>query len=71
MLKRGLKKSTKDIDIIVDNKKEFVELRDILENKGFSPKLPSKEYSRMNLSQIFQKYDMRVDLFCKEVSFGE
>jgi len=67
LLKRGLKPSTKDIDIIVSSKNEFIELQKILKFIGFTTSIPSKEYKNMNLSKIFQKGDFRIDLFEVEV----
>jgi hypothetical protein len=67
LLERGLKAATKDVDLIVSTKKEFRELNISLLKMGFIGKIPGIEYSRMNLSQIFQKGDFRIDLFEKEV----
>ena len=67
LLHKGMKAATKDIDIIVSTKKEFLELQLALKEIGFEGQLPGKEYSHMNLSQIFQKGDFRIDLFEKEV----
>lgn len=67
LLRRGQKAATKDIDIIVSTKNEFIEIQNTLIKVGFKTNLPGKEYSRMNLSQIFQKEDFRIDLFEKEV----
>lgn len=67
LLEQGLKTTTKDIDVIVETKNEFLELQHSLQKTGFKPQIPGKEYSRMNLSQIFQRGDFRIDLFEKEV----
>lgn len=67
LLKRGLKAATKDIDFIVSTKDEFLEIQDKLKKMGFYPQIPGKEYLHMNLSQIFQKLDFRIDVFEKEV----
>jgi len=67
LLRRGLKAATKDIDIIVSTKREFLELQATLTKIGFISKIPGKEYSHMNLSQIFQREDFRIDLFEEEV----
>lgn len=67
LLRRGMKAATKDIDIIVSTKKEFIELQTALKNIGFQGQIPGKEYTHMNLSQIFQRGDFRIDLFEKEV----
>lgn len=67
LLEQGLKVTTKDIDAVVETKQEFIKLQLALEKIGFKPQIPGKEYSRMNLSQIFQRGDFRMDLFEKEV----
>ena len=67
LLQRGMKDATKDIDIVVETKQDFIEFQKVLEEFGFTPQIPGKEYTHMNLSQIFQKSDFRIDLFEKEV----
>ncbi|MEK6967492.1 MAG: nucleotidyltransferase [Nanoarchaeota archaeon] len=70
LLEQGLKIATKDIDVVVETKKEFVELQHSLQKIGFKSQSIGKEYSRMNLSQIFQRGEFRIDLFEKEVCGG-
>lgn len=67
LLHQGLKSATKDIDIVVYTKEEFIEFQKALEKLSFQPKIPKREYAHMNLNQIFQKGDFRIDLFEKEV----
>ncbi len=67
LLHQGLKPATKDIDIVVYTKEEFIEFQKALEKLSFKPKIPGREYTHMNISQIFQKGDFRIDLFEKEV----
>lgn len=67
LLEQGLKPATKDIDLVVDTKEEFIEFQDALKKAGFIPKIPGKEYTHMNLNQIFEKGEYRIDLFEKEV----
>ena len=67
MLYRGKKIQTKDIDIVVQTKKEFFALRNAFFEIGFKPKAPSEEYSLMNLSEILVKGDIRVDMFNDKV----
>ena len=62
-----MKDVTKDIDLIVASRKEFFELQNKLRELGFETKIPGKEYSRMNLSQIFERESLRIDIFEKEV----
>jgi hypothetical protein len=67
MLYRGKKIQTKDIDIVVQSKKEFINLRKAFFKIGFKPTAPSAEYSLMNLSEILVKGDIRVDIFNDKV----
>ena len=67
LLKQGLKPATKDIDIIVETKKEFITFQKALEKLDFKPQIPGQEYKHMNLSQIFQRESFRIDIFHKEV----
>ncbi|MEK6857073.1 MAG: DUF6036 family nucleotidyltransferase [Nanoarchaeota archaeon] len=67
LLSRGMKAATKDIDIVVETRREFVELQKALDEINFAPTMPGKEYTHMNLSQIFQRGEFRIDLFEKEV----
>src|SRR3989338_11329072 len=67
LLKRGMKVATKDIDLIVDTKNEFFQIQNCLNKIRFTAQTPEKEYTHMNLSQIFQRKDFRIDVFEKEV----
>ena len=67
LLRRGIKAATKDIDLVVDAKNEFFEIQNALNRLNFTTQIPSKEYSHLNLNQIFQREDFRIDLFEKEV----
>ena len=67
LLEQGLKIVTKDIDVVVETKSEFVALQNSLLRNGFKTQIPGKEYLRMNLSQLFQKGDFRIDLFEKRI----
>jgi len=67
LLRQDLKGGTKDIDLVVNSKAEFMEFQKALEKLDFKPQIPKKEYDHMNLNQIFQKKDFRIDLFYKEV----
>jgi hypothetical protein len=53
--------------LIVETKQEFIEFSKVLDIINFAQKIPEKEYSHMNLSQIFSRGDFRIDLFEKEV----
>ena len=67
LLKRGIKAATKDIDLVVAAKNEFFEIQNGLNKIRFTSQIPGIEYTNMNLSQIFQRKDFRIDLFEKEV----
>ncbi len=70
MLYHGLKVSTKDVDVVVDSRKEFIATEKALKAAGFTAKLLSAEYKKLDLSQIFIKGDFRIDLFQKTVCKG-
>lgn len=70
LLFHGLKPATKDIDLVVETKEEFVECGEALKKIGFEAKLPDSGYEHFNLSQIFTREDFRIDLFNKNVCKG-
>ncbi|HLD43615.1 MAG TPA: DUF6036 family nucleotidyltransferase [Candidatus Nanoarchaeia archaeon] len=70
LLYHGLKISTKDVDIIVDSRKEFIATEKALKATGFTTKLPSTDYKKSDLNQIFIKGDFRIDLFQRTVCKG-
>ncbi len=63
LLYRNLKPSTKDIDLVVNSKKEFLNLQSTLVKLGFKTENPTDDYRKLNLSQIFIRADIRIDLF--------
>lgn len=70
MLYHGLKVGTKDVDIVVDSQKEFIATEKALKAIGFIAKIPSTEYKKFDLNQIFVKGDFRIDLFQRSVCKG-
>jgi hypothetical protein len=70
MLYYDLKKATKDVDIIVNNPKEFKAIERCLKNLEFEAKIPTVEYKNFDLNQIFVKDDYRIDLFQRSVCKG-
>lgn len=60
---KGLKSSTKDIDLVVRTEKEFKEFKRALINNGFASKKPGPEYNYFHLAEIFEKEEYRIDLF--------
>ena len=75
LLTRNLRKVTKDIDAIVASKKDYLLLKTVFTKLLFTESKPTKEYSRLNLSQIFIRKDYRVDLFekvvCKQLALSK
>ena len=65
LLYRGIKPATKDIDIVVETRQEFIELQKSTRRDQLRPHTRRKEYTHMNLSQIFQRGEFRIDLFRK------
>lgn len=70
LLYHKLKEATKDIDIIVNSKKEFHDVEKALKNLKFYTKIPTAEYANVDISQIFIREDFRIDLFNKVVCKG-
>ena len=67
LLHRGMKESTKDIDVILSNHEEFEETMTALSKLDFIEKNPTQEYSRMNLDKIYEKGNLRFDIFYRKV----
>lgn len=70
MLYHGLKPATKDIDIVVETSREFRVTNAVLKEIQFVLQIPSLDYDRFDLNQIFVKDDYRIDLFQKIVCRG-
>ncbi|MBI5002699.1 hypothetical protein HZC31_04905 [Candidatus Woesearchaeota archaeon] len=70
LLYHGIKPATKDIDVVVTSPKDFLATENVLKKLKFQTRLPTIEYKRMNLSQIFVRDDFRIDLFHKTVCNG-
>lgn len=70
MLYHDLKVGTKDVDIVVDSPDEFRLIEKILKKIKFKAKIPTLEYKKVNLNQIFVRNDYRVDLFQRTVCQG-
>lgn len=67
---------TKDLDIIVENKGEFILLENTFIDLGFNANRPTEECCRLNLSNILVRDDgYRVDLFhdkvCKKLHLSK
>ncbi|MFH1636913.1 MAG: DUF6036 family nucleotidyltransferase [Candidatus Woesearchaeota archaeon] len=70
LLYHGMKPATKDIDLIVEDRREFKELERALKDIGFESRIPTIEYRHMKLNQILVRRDFRIDLFHKAVCKG-
>lgn len=70
LLYHKIKPATKDIDIIVANRSEFETLQTVLKKLHFTTKVPTFEYKKVDLSQIFIRDDLRIDVFHKIVCKG-
>jgi len=70
MLYHNLKVATKDIDIVVDTLEEFKAIEHALKEIGFESKVPTSEYKKFDINQIFVHADYRIDLFQRTVCKG-
>ena len=67
-MRYGLRRKTKDVDLVVSNEEEFKLLTDTLLSLGFRKEVPDAvAYGRMALSHILLRDNARVDLFCRAV----
>jgi len=67
LLIRGMKASTKDIDLVVDSKEEFEDMNEALIGIGFKTKKVSRVYDRFELANQLIRDEFQVDLFHKKV----
>ena len=67
LLHRGLKEVTKDIDVVVSPREEFIHLQHVLATNNFITKSPTNVYKNMNLSEIYVRDDYRIDIFAERV----
>ena len=67
LLFKGLKGSTKDIDVIVKNNEERLHLEEALRDIGFKGDRLTNEYKNLEITYILKREDFRIDLFEKEV----
>ena len=70
LLYHNLKTGTKDVDIVVEEKKDFIAAEKALKKIGFKSKLPDGEYKKLDINQIFVREDFRIDLFQRAVCKG-
>jgi len=67
LLYQKLKPATKDIDLVIIKKEEFIAFEQALKNAHFESKIPTGIYMKMNLDQILIRDDFRIDAFFKTV----
>jgi hypothetical protein len=67
LLMRGMKATTQDIDIVVDNKSEFEAINKALRAMGFKAKKLSALYEHFDLAFQLIRDDFQVDLFHRKV----
>jgi hypothetical protein len=67
LIERGLKPSTKDIDLVVDTKDEFTAINKALTKIGFEQKEISNAYEHFDLAHQLVRGDTQIDLFHKKV----
>ena len=67
LLYHDAKPGTKDIDLIVNSKKEYELLINTLKKNDFTLEKPTREYHKLNLENILIKDNYRFDIFNKIV----
>ena len=67
LLYQSLKPATKDIDIILKNKGDFIEFQQALIKAGFGKKQSDISYKNLDLTYLLIRNDFRVDLFLSKV----
>ena len=67
LLVRGMKGTTKDIDLVVDSKDEFEEINKALRDMGFKAKKVDALYERFDLAYQLIRKEFQVDLFHQKV----
>jgi hypothetical protein len=67
LLYQGIKPATKDIDLVLKNKQDFLTLQKALFKIRFGKKQASIEYKNMNLIYLLKREDFQIDLFLMKV----
>lgn len=72
LILRGLKDTTKDIDVVLENEDSFVELKETLEGLGYKERKDVDHvYEKLDTSAILEKKGFpRWDIFVREVAGG-
>jgi DNA-binding Lrp family transcriptional regulator len=70
LILRGLKDTTKDLDLVLSNKRDFGKVKSSLQKLGFQEIIkPEKTYEKMNPSTILKKEGSpRWDIFVKQIA---
>ena len=67
LLYQNLKEATKDIDVILSTKEDFLEFQSALIKIGFGKKQSDISYKNLDLTYLLIRDDFRIDLFMKKV----
>lgn len=67
LLHQGLKSATKDIDLVVNEKKELTEIENTLIKSGFVKNKVGNEYRNLNTHYLWVRGEFKVDMFVKKV----
>jgi len=67
LLYQGLKPATKDIDVILKNKEDFIEFQRALIKAGFGKKQSDIAYKNLDLTYLLIRDEFRIDLFLSKV----
>lgn len=62
-----MKPATKDVDIVIAEKNEVIAFEKALKTINFKSKNPTSVYKRMNLGEILERGEYRIDIFHKTV----
>jgi len=67
LLHQGLKSATKDIDLVVNERKELIEIENALMKIGFVKNKVGNEYRNLNTHYLWVRDEFKVDMFVKKV----
>ncbi|MCX6742528.1 MAG: nucleotidyltransferase [Candidatus Pacearchaeota archaeon] len=67
LLYQGLKSATKDIDLVVNDKKELIEIENALMKIGFVKNKVGDDYKNLNTHYLLVRGEFKVDMFVKKV----
>ena len=67
LLHQGLKSATKDIDLVVNEKRELTEIENALMEIGFVKNKVGDDYKNLNTHYLLVRGEFKVDMFVKKV----